>query len=209
MSGQQSCYFCDKKGDMKRCAGCQHAFYCGRSCQRGHWRRHKPNCIPPNSSLHELVKACVLDVWPSPPAAVDYGFFNLRQYHGNVLFPDGTTAEHVLLGLYEMIMRELSNNHRPTPGAFIASSIGASKKMMLEAYEKNALDELIQRFIKNVYDNCGDHLRSEGNYCTLWLQNKLVIGPTRLLLSDSVCLTQDQILQMRNDIHQTYYGATE
>ena len=163
---------------MKRCAGCQHAFYCARACQRGHWRRHKPNCIPPDSSLHELSSACWSDLFPSPPVARDYGFDNVRLYHGDVLLPyDLTakkpaehqllclTAEHVLLGLYQIIMRDISNIHRPCGGQ-ILSSIGVSMKMMLEAYENNTLDDFIQRFIKSVYDGCGESL-NEGNYCSL------------------------------------------
>ena len=178
---------------MKRCAGCQHAFYCSKTCQRGHWRRHKPNCIPPDSSLHELSSACWSDLFPSPPVARDYGFDNLRLYHGDVLLPNGLTAEHILLG---------GNIHLPSGGQ-ILSSIGVSMKMMLEAYENNTLDDFIQYFIKSVYDGCGESL-NEGNYCSRWLQNKLIIGPTRI-----GPITREKMLQIRSDIYQKYYGATE
>ena len=49
--------------------------------QRRHWKKHKPNCIPPDSSLHELFDACAVDLWPSAPAALDYGFVNVELYH--------------------------------------------------------------------------------------------------------------------------------
>lgn len=162
----------------------------------------KPNCIPPDSSLHELSSASWSDLFPSPPVARDYGFDNLRLYHGDVLLPNGLTAEHILLGLYQVIMRDISNIHRPCGGQ-ILSSIGVSMKMMLEAYENNTLDHFIQRFIKGVYDGCGESL-NEGNHCSIWLQNKLVIGPTRM-----GPITREKMLQIRRDIYQKYYGATE
>ena len=203
MSGQQSCYACDKEGNMKRCSRCQHAFYCSKSCQKRHWNRHKPNCLPPDSSLHELNSACWKDLFAGPLAARDYGFDNLRSYHGDVLLVNGLTAEHILLGLYQIIRRDIENIHRPMPGCQVLSSIEVSLKMLLDAYENNKLDDFIQRFIKSVYDNCGDSL-NEGNYCSLWLQHKLVIGPTNM-----GSITQQQMQQLRSNIYLKYYGGHE
>ncbi|KAJ7336071.1 hypothetical protein OS493_013449 [Desmophyllum pertusum] len=206
-----SCYVCDKKGDVKRCSGCQHAYYCSRTCQRQHWRRHKPHCIPPQSSLHELLHACFMDVFPSASAALDYGFESMSLYHGDLVLPDQRqllSPEHVLLGLYQMINRDINLDELPSCGTVpVANSIGASKKMLLEAYEKNALDDFLHRYINSVIEHSGEYLPPE-NYCFLWLRNRLVIGPTRLLLSESVYLTQEQVVQMRNDISRRYYEAS-
>ena len=148
MSGQQSCYACDKEGNMKRCSRCQHAFYCSKSCQKRHWKRHKPNCIPPDSSLHELNSACWKDLFPGPFAARDYGFDNLRSYHGDVLLANGLTAEHILLGLYQIIMRDIGNIHRPGPFCQVLSSINVSLKMLLDAYENNNWMNLFSVLLK-------------------------------------------------------------
>ena len=76
--------------------------------------------------------------------------------------------------------------------------------MILEAYENNALDDFIHKYINSVITRIG----ADGTpgYCKIWLQNKLVIGPTRLLLSDEVGLTRQQEVNMRNEIFQRYYG---
>lgn len=71
--------------------------------------------------------------------------------------------------------------------------------MILEAYERNALDEFLHKYINSVLARVGD--RSTPRYCIAWLQNKLVIGPTRLLLSEEVNLMGTQIKRMRNEIH--------
>ena len=140
---------------------------------------------------------------PGPFAAGDYGFDNLRSYHGDVLLANGLTAEHILLGLYQIIMRDIGNIHRPGPFCQVLSSINVSLKMLLDAYENNKLDDFIQRFIKSVYDNCGDSL-NEGNYCSLSLQHKLVIGPTNM-----GSITQQQMQQLRSNIYLKYYGGHE
>ena len=172
-------------------------------------RRHKPHCIPPQSSLHELLHACFLDVFPSPSTARDYGFDSMSLYYGNVvLSKSGCTAEIILLGLYQMIKRDIGNDEMPSYDNPVLNSIGASKKMLLEAYETNALDEFLHRYISSVIEHYGEHLPPD-NYCFLWLRNRLVIGPTRLSpSSESVQLTQEQVVQMRNDIYHKYYKAS-
>ena len=55
----------------------------------------------------------------------------------------------------------------------------------------------------SVHDNCGDSL-NEGNYCSLWLQHKLVIGPTNM-----GSITQQQMQQLRSNIYLKYYGGHE
>lgn len=121
--------------------------------------------------------------------------------------PDGMTAEHLLLGLYQIITKDIGNDHRPSYGIHVHNSIGASKKMMLEAFEKNALDEFLHRYISSVVDRYGDQL-GPNNYCFQWLRYKLVIGLTRLSPGDSVQLTKEQVEQMRSDIYSRFYGAS-
>ena len=206
------CYSCGERRETKRCAACHHAHYCSKTCQKRHWKKHKPNCIPPESSLHELFDACAKDLFPSAPAAYDYGFDNVKLYHGDSVLPghsDGLSPKHVLLGLYQIITKDIGNDELPNVGEFLSdtpvyNSIGASKKMMLEAFEKNSLDDFLHRYIRSVIEELGDQLPRDC-YVFLWRWHRLVIGPTRLLLSETVGLTQGQVVQMRNDIYQRYY----
>ena len=191
------CFACHKGGETQRCAGCRNAFYCSKSCQRKHWKKHKPNCILPMSSLHDLFDACRMDVMPIPAVRCDYGFSNVCVYHGNV-----PSVESILLGVYEAIVRDIYNLELAETTALILSSFRPSKRMILDAYERNALDEFIQRFVRDVVDRHGD--RSPG-YCIQWLQNKLIVGPTKLLLSDEVGITPQQEANIRNDIYNKYY----
>lgn len=40
------CTNCGQSSDqMKKCAGCGKTRYCSRSCQKHHWKQHKPDCI--------------------------------------------------------------------------------------------------------------------------------------------------------------------
>lgn len=47
----KACFGCGKLDDPasgirhKKCAGCLHAYYCGRSCQETHWPLHKVDCL--------------------------------------------------------------------------------------------------------------------------------------------------------------------
>ncbi|PFX17640.1 N-lysine methyltransferase SMYD2-B [Stylophora pistillata] len=41
----QECAFCHSKtGTLKRCLGCKKVFYCGKMCQKKHWKKHKTDC---------------------------------------------------------------------------------------------------------------------------------------------------------------------
>ena len=156
-----------------------------------------------------------MDLFPSAPVAHDYGFDNVKLYHGDSVLPGdsrGLTPKHVLLGLYQFITRDICQDELPNAGAFLSltpvyNSIGASKKMMLEAFEKNSLDEFLHRYISNVIERVGDHL-TPNCYIFLWTRHRLVIGPTRMSLSKSVELTRWQVVQMRKDIYQRYYKTS-
>ena len=40
----------------------------------------------------------------------------------------------------------------------------------------------------------------------MWLKNKLVIGPTQLTLDKMKRLTEDKVLEIRNEIFLKYYN---
>ena len=43
-----TCFHCGKEGrspPLRRCSQCEIAYYCSKTCQRGHWKRHKAACI--------------------------------------------------------------------------------------------------------------------------------------------------------------------
>ena len=41
----QECAFChSKSGTLKRCLGCKNVLYCGKTCQKEHWKKHKTEC---------------------------------------------------------------------------------------------------------------------------------------------------------------------
>ena len=200
------CDFCQNDYETKRCSGCRVASYCSKTCQKNHWSKHKANCIRADSSIHELRMVCGIDVVPDPGSTVarDYGFDNVRVNHGDVLWGDSTlhacfapmTAETLLLGVFQLIMNDVGNLKL---GDIVYNSIGASKKMIVEAYEKNDLDDFFHRFIRKVLSR---HGRKSHRYFFAWIWNRLVIGPTR-----TEGLTQQQIQKMRQEIYYKYYGS--
>ena len=41
----QECAFChSKSGTLKRYLGCKKVLYCGKTCQKEHWKKHKTEC---------------------------------------------------------------------------------------------------------------------------------------------------------------------
>ena len=53
-----SCACCGKKGvEMKRCARCMDAWYCGTDCQKEHWKQHKKTCAKPLPVVFEQMAA--------------------------------------------------------------------------------------------------------------------------------------------------------
>ena len=196
---------CDKKGAMKRCAACKHAFYCSKTCQKQDWKKHKPNCIDARSSLHNLFEACGEDEWPALPAMVDYGFLNMQKYYGNEpLGQSNLTPDQLLLGLFHMITRDIKLlDYGETQ--YTLSSIDLSKKMLLAAYEGNNLDAFIHRYISNVLESEGKDRKNYWEYGHDWLENKLIIGPTRPLTSLTGVLTEEEVLRMRSEIYRKYY----
>ena len=116
---------------------------------------------------------------PVPSARCDYGFDNLQMYHRNV----PADVESILLGIYQAIRRDIlqSEYGDPTEALLypLLNDFGASKQMILEAYESNSLDAFIQRFVRNALQRRGDACP---RYFSDWLHYRLIIGPTRLLL---------------------------
>ena len=40
------CFLCGEEGTkLKKCSQCEIAYYCSKTCQRGHWKKHKVACI--------------------------------------------------------------------------------------------------------------------------------------------------------------------
>jgi len=48
-----SCGQCNKPDQTMTCARCKQAFYCNATCQKAHWKTHKPNCVPSTSVQRE------------------------------------------------------------------------------------------------------------------------------------------------------------
>ncbi len=42
---RQQCANCGIAGDPKACSRCRKVKYCNLSCQRSHWKTHKPDCV--------------------------------------------------------------------------------------------------------------------------------------------------------------------
>jgi hypothetical protein len=42
----EMCHKCGKIGHLKMCSRCGAAYYCGSECQKAHWKKHKPDCVP-------------------------------------------------------------------------------------------------------------------------------------------------------------------
>ena len=40
-----ACGLVDSGDNMRRCSQCKSVSYCGKECQRQHWRKHKPFCV--------------------------------------------------------------------------------------------------------------------------------------------------------------------
>ena len=137
------------------------------------------------------------------PASLDYGFDNVEKYHNDFQTDDGYTAGQILLGLFQCIRREVGCSEFPGASFPALNTFGASKKMIVKAYKTNGLDDFLHRYIRNVINNYG---KQSPGYCFMWLKNKLVIGPTQLTLNKMERLTEDKILEMRNEIFLKYYS---
>ena len=139
---------------------------------------------------------------PVPLARCGYDFDNLRMYHRNV----PADVESILIGIYQAIRRDIlqSEYGDPTEALLypLLNDFGASKQMILEAYESNSLDAFIQRFVRNALQRRGDACP---RYFSDWLHYRLIIGPTRLLLSEEEVLPARDIARMREEIYRTYY----
>ena len=138
----------------------------------------------------------------SASARCDYGFDNLRMYHRNV----PADVESILLGIYQAIRRDILQLEYGDPTEALLypllNDFGASKQMILVAYESNSLDAFIQRFVRNALQRRGDACP---RYFSDWLHYRLIIGPTRLLLSEKEVLSARDIARMRDEIYRTYY----
>ena len=199
-----SCFGCFKEPEsVKTCSRCKINTYCSVTCQTQHWRRHKPNCLPSESEVHQLFHFCAQDVFPTStdPIWWQFGFANVSEYHGDVVTRESFTALEILLGLYQAIRIDvaLAEDHVPyqPPG----NTMGMSKKMLQKAYETNTLDDLLHHFITNSISSSGNRV---AKYLFWWRENKLIIGPTRPTL-----INKEDWQKMKNktrkNIYQKYY----
>ena len=39
------CFHCDSEGARMCCSQCHLAWYCGKPCQKKHWKQHKKACV--------------------------------------------------------------------------------------------------------------------------------------------------------------------
>ena len=42
------CFLCQREGPsppLRKCSQCEAAYYCSKTCQKAHWKVHKPACI--------------------------------------------------------------------------------------------------------------------------------------------------------------------
>jgi hypothetical protein len=49
--GLHKCSYCGMTGIIKKCSGCNEAYYCDAECQRNGWATHKPICRKLNQSI--------------------------------------------------------------------------------------------------------------------------------------------------------------
>ena len=69
-SGTRRCEFCFEKAHL-RCSKCKSLYYCGKKCQKKHFKSHKPKCLSlepdvkktnaANSILLEILEKTKLD----------------------------------------------------------------------------------------------------------------------------------------------------
>lgn len=64
----EACAQCGKSEPTKRCQQCQQAAYCGKDCQKQHWKAHKKEC----AQLANRAKAPEPPSQPSPSTGVFY-----------------------------------------------------------------------------------------------------------------------------------------
>ena len=57
------CSYCRKEGDLQKCDKCFTAGYCGKDCQKSHWKTHRNIC-----SFYLDLFSVVIDLSPSPCA---------------------------------------------------------------------------------------------------------------------------------------------
>ncbi len=56
---KERCAYCWKRAQsLKSCAKCRKIMYCGRECQKGHWKTHKTDCIVTGNTAKESKPKC-------------------------------------------------------------------------------------------------------------------------------------------------------
>mmetsp|Transcript_22532 Transcript_22532/g.60950 ORF Transcript_22532/g.60950 Transcript_22532/m.60950 type:complete len:453 (+) Transcript_22532:102-1460(+) len=68
VAGALTCAMCDNPG-KQRCAACGEVFYCGRECQRTHWKQHKKACKKARTVAKHGAGDDAADSASSPPGS--------------------------------------------------------------------------------------------------------------------------------------------
>lgn len=137
---------CPRPG-IRRCAACKKVYYCSKECQVGHWNFHIFDCKPHDkiSSAHFLWRACLRDLIPTEPHALeDFGFNRVQ-----------STNVVMLFGLY----RGLLVFAQPAP---IPRDLDTWRK-----------EGTLVEHIKDVFERIPEHAR--GDYYRWFLQNQWVL----------------------------------
>ena len=74
------CFFCQTEGTTMYCMSCRIAWYCGKSCQKKHWKRHREVCSAAVAAkTKETVEAVAVEaVATESPLPTIESFFKYR-----------------------------------------------------------------------------------------------------------------------------------
>ncbi|XP_072038618.1 uncharacterized protein [Amphiura filiformis] len=75
-------------GQLKECTACCDAWYCGETCQRQHWKDHKPSCQKRTQEIREVGAALKVNFHNYPKFSSEKAMMQFPYYIGNTLAID-------------------------------------------------------------------------------------------------------------------------
>ena len=119
MSAKPGCSACGNALAKELCSGCKVAVYCGKDCQREHWKTHKPQCAALKKSrpekVAEMQNAVGLQYFDSAAtvqnAELTMAFFRQAAENGDV-----NAACNLGTMLVEKLMRQYQHHCSATAG---------------------------------------------------------------------------------------------